>query len=491
MALASTVLAACGGSDPQQSGGGIGNNMPPVIEGTPSTTLVAGSAYTFTPKAVDPNGDKLTFMATGVPSWASFDSATGTLSGTPTEANVGMSGMITIGVSDSKTETDLPSFRIDVNSATTVPPAVNHAPTISGTPPTTATVGKAYSFMPVGDDADNDTLTFSIDNKPSWATFTPATGQLTGTPASTDVGTTNNIVIHVSDGQATAALPAFNLQVVSTAPANRPPTITGTPAATVAAGSAYSFRPVASDPDGDTLQFSIQGQPSWASFSATTGRLSGTPTSANVGTSGRITITVTDGTLSASLASFTIQVTATATNHPPTISGTPGTTVVAGSAYSFQPSAADSDGNTLTFSISNMPAWASFNTATGRLSGTPAAADVGSYGNIIISVSDGTASVSLAAFTIVVAQNATGTATLSWTAPTTNTDGTALTDLTSYRIAYGHAANSLDQSTTVSVGVSTYTVNNLASGDWFFGVFAVNSSGVESAVSNIGTKTIP
>jgi hypothetical protein len=295
----------------------------------------------------------------------------------------------------------------------------------------------------------------------------------------------------VSDGTASAALPPFNLQVAAAAATNRPPIISGTPATSVTAGSAYSFRPVGSDPDGNTLTYSIQNKPSWASFSATSGRLSGTPTTANVGTSARITIAVSDGQATASLPSFTIQVNAPA-NRAPTIGGTPVTSVAIGLAYAFQPTASDPDGNTLTFRVDNKPAWATFDTTTGRLSGTPALADVGTASNIIISVSDGTSSVSLAAFSIAVIQTANGTAVVSWTPPTTNSDGTTLTDLSGFRIAYGTSSSNLDQSISLTnAGLTSYTLNSLTSGSWYFAVLAVNSQGIESDISNIASKTIP
>ena len=68
----------------------------------------------------------------------------------------------------------------------------------------------------------------------------------------------------------------------------------------------------------------------------------------------------------------------------PTISGTPPTTDVAGNAYSFTPTASGPSGYTLTFSISGKPAWASFNTVTGQLAGTPTTANIGSFPNIVI-----------------------------------------------------------------------------------------------------------
>lgn len=94
---------------------------------------------------------------------------------------------------------------------------------------------------------------------------------------------------------------------------------------------------------------------------------------------------------------------------PPVISGTPPTTVVAGQAYSFQPSASGPRGAAFTFSISNKPDWATFSTSTGLLSGTPTPAAVGAYASIIITVSAGAASASLPAFTIQVIADSAGT----------------------------------------------------------------------------------
>jgi Domain of unknown function (DUF4347)/Concanavalin A-like lectin/glucanases superfamily/Calx-beta domain/Putative Ig domain len=94
--------------------------------------------------------------------------------------------------------------------------AVNDAPTISGTPATTIAEDSAYSFTPTAADVDaGAVLTYSIVNKPTWATFNTATGALTGTPINADVGTTTGIVISVSDGIATTALSAFDLNVTN------------------------------------------------------------------------------------------------------------------------------------------------------------------------------------------------------------------------------------------------------------------------------------
>ena len=176
---------------------------------------------------------------------------------------------------------------------------------------------------------------------------------------------------------------------------------------------------------------------------------------------------------------------------PPTISGTPPTTVTAGQAYSFTPTASGPAGMTLSFSVQNLPSWAAFSIATGKVSGTPASSNVGTFPNIVISVSDGQASAALPAFSIQVnAQVVNGSATLSWVAPTTNTDGTPLTDLSGYTINYGTSPSALSQAVQVSSSTASYTVQGLSAGTWYFTVTANTSLGTQSAPSNVASDTI-
>lgn len=264
--------------------------------------------------------------------------------------------------------------------------------------------------------------------------------------------------------------------------------ISGVPATTDASGHTYDFTPTASVPTGYTKTFSISGKPTWATFNSSTGELTGTPTEVNVGTYSSIIITVSDGVSTASLAPFSI----TVTNTAPTIAGVPAATVNVGSAYSFTPVASDANGDALTFSVQNLPAWASFNATTGQLTGTPSSVYAGTFSNIVISVSDGLTATSLAPFSITVTSIASGSATLSWTLPTSNVDGSTVTDLAGYRIYYGPSTTSLTQTIDISdPTLLAYTINNLASGTWYFGVTAYTSSGSQSALSNLGSKAIP
>ncbi|MDM8549901.1 putative Ig domain-containing protein [Desulfobacterales bacterium HSG2] len=369
-------------------------NDAPTISGTPSVSVSEDSQYSFTPEAADADkGDTLTFSVTGKPEWADFDTATGALTGTPGNSHVGKFAGIVISVSDGDERASLEPFDLTVIN-------VNDAPTISGTPSVSISEDSQYSFTPEAADADKDeTLTFSVTGKPEWADFDTNTGALTGTPENSHVGIFPGIVISVSDGEADASLEPFDLTVVNT---NDAPSISGTPPITVDEGAEYTFTPATDDEDaGDILTFSVTNKPDWALFDTTTGALTGTPEISHVGTTADIIISVSDEESAANLPPF--EITVVSVNNAPTISGEPPASVNEGSAYTFVPTAGDPDsGDTLTFSVSGPPAWASFDTETGELGGTPGEEHVGTASDIVISVSDGKETASLSPFAITV-----------------------------------------------------------------------------------------
>ncbi len=241
----------------------------------------------------------------------------------------------------------------------------------------------------------------------------------------------------------------------------------------------------------------------------------GTPTDADVGDSTGIYIKASDGKASTTFGPFTVKVkrpsaqTGTAGARAPTISGTPATTVVAGTGYAFQAIGADPDGDRISYGATNLPSWLGINTANGILSGTPSAAHVGVHANITISVTDGNSTASLAPFTIAVTAAATtsgstttgtsttttggtGSATLVWVRPSQNTDGSALLDLAGFIIKFGTDPASLSQTVTLTDAAATrHTLQNLGRGTWYFTVAALTSAGVESDLTPMVSKTIP
>lgn len=282
--------------------------------------------------------------------------------------------------------------------------------------------------------------------------------------------------------------------------ANSTPKISGTPPTWVAINGKYNFEPASSDANGDRLTFSVANKPGWAYFNTTTGALYGWPGKA-AGSYNNIVITVSDGKARTSLPAFSFTVSnsppKSTANRAPVISGTPTASVNVGTAYSFRPNASDPDGNGIAFSVSNKPQWLSFNTTTGALSGTPLAANAGSYSNIAITVTDGKASAALTPFAVTVRAASspppatTGAATISWLPPTRNTDGSSLSNLAGYRIVYGTNSSALNQTVQLTnPSLSTYMIENLPRGTHYFALRAYTSGGAESGISQVVSKVI-
>lgn len=180
-------------------------------------------------------------------------------------------------------------------------------------------------------------------------------------------------------------------------------------------------------------------------------------------------------------------------NRAPTIAGTPPVQAQAGVAYMFAPQASDPDGDALSFTIQNAPDWASFDAATGRLSGTPSTDDIGTYANVRIGVSDGLDQAQLPSFTITVSSSSSGarSVTLSWMPPTTRVDGSSLSNLAGYRIGYGTRAGSYPNMITLSnPGLTSYVLENLSPGTYHFVIVAIDADGLESSLSNPASKVI-
>ncbi|PCK32823.1 hypothetical protein CEX98_05150 [Pseudoalteromonas piscicida] len=255
----------------------------------------------------------------------------------------------------------------------------------------------------LGNDSDVDSQlnasSVAIVSQPQGGTLQIlASGNIVYTPIANFFGN-DAFTYTVQDAEGLVSnVATVNITVTSV---NDAPVISGTPLTSASEDVAYSFTPTATDTDNDPLIFSVSNLPIWATFDDITGTISGTPTEGQDGTYSDIVITVSDGQVDASLPAFAITV--SPVNDAPTISGTPSTNVNQDEDYSFTPTASDVDSENLVFAIENAPVWASFDSTTGSLSGTPVREDVGTYSNIIISVSDGELEASLPAFEIVVA----------------------------------------------------------------------------------------
>jgi hypothetical protein len=373
----------------------IVQNTAPIISGTPAESVVVGEVYTFTPTASDPDDDSLSYSVANLPPWASFDSTNGMLSGIPEPTDVGTFNNILISVSDGINTATLPAFGIAVTDLEGDPASslVPGAPTLTSATPDGSSVVLVWTQENAVPDGGYDIILDGVDTDTQYRTT-----QLTADILNLDTSERHCFAIQARYIDANQFFGSNELCVEAVQPVNTTPTISGIPPTNTAEGVAYLFTPDVLDIDGDNLTFSIINLPRWANFNITTGTLSGTPGYEDAGLYSNIIISVSDGSTSTSLNSFSISV--ENTNRTPSISGTPATSVAEGDSYQFIPDSADPDNDVLTFTVTNLPAWANFNDSTGTIAGTPDYDDAGIYGNIQISVTDGVAAAALPTFSI-------------------------------------------------------------------------------------------
>ena len=177
-------------------------------------------------------------------------------------------------------------------------------------------------------------------------------------------------------------------EITGAPPVNTPPVLTEIPDQAINELETLTFAAVATDSDlpAQSLTFSLVGAPTGASIDPATGAFSWTPTEDQGPGSYTFDVVVSDG-IDTDTGSITVTV--NEVNLPPVLTN-PGTeTVGVGSAASIPMSATDPDipANALTFSASGLPSWASINPATGEITGTPGAGDVGAT-SVTVQVED-------------------------------------------------------------------------------------------------------
>jgi large repetitive protein len=368
-------------------------------------------------------GDTLTYsaqLASGgaLPAWLSFDAATRTFSGTPTNAFVGTVSIDVI-ANDGNGGTVTETFDIVVANT-------NDAPTVANAiPDKNATQNSVFNFQFAANtfaDMDvDDTLTFSAQlagggGLPAWLSFDAVTRTFSGTPANSDIGTISIDVI-ADDGNGGTVSDTFDL-VVAAGVNNLPTVANAIPDQNATEDAVFSFQFAANtfnDTDiANTLTYTAQLSggavlPSWLSFDEVTRTFSGTPTNTNVGTIA-VEVTADDG--HGGTVTDTFDIVIANTNDAPTVANAiPNQNATEDSAFNFQFAANtfnDVDaGDTLTYSAQlagggALPAWLSFDSATRTFSGTPTNAFVGTV-SIDVIADDGSGGIVTDTFNIVVA----------------------------------------------------------------------------------------
>ncbi len=331
----------------------------------------------------NPENLKLVYMIIDMtpPPWLNVGSDSGTLYGTPTVPKKYDVAVAFKYIIDGQEFTKPTTFLINVNH-------VNHAPKWKDKPikpQDVAVTGVLYKLELKGSvvDPDGDELTFTL-NGPAWGKIDPKTGQFSGTPGKSDVGTGE------AKFQVTATDPGSLSDttdlIIKLQKANEPPywknkpTILGTTKEDTLFQVNLSDPTYVEDPDGDKpLEFSADATlPKWLTLTKS-GVLQGTPGKFDIGTHS-FTVKVTDNKSGADITEVKIIV--EHVNHAPYWTLSPLTSTASeDKAWSFDvaPYAKDDDINDkLTFSAIAGPSWAQL-TATGQFSGTPTMSDVGQH----------------------------------------------------------------------------------------------------------------
>jgi len=168
---------------------------------------------------------------------------------------------------------------------------------------------------------------------------------------------------------------------------NQTPTITSTPITTATVDEPYTYDVDATDPDGDTLTYSLTTNPTGMTIDYVTGVISWTPISSQIGDND-VSVKVSDGE-KYDTQSFRINVTDTAlANHAPVITSTPITIVAVDEPYTYDVEATDSNNDILTYSLTTNPAGMTIDSVTGEISWTPISSQIGDN-DVTVKVSDG------------------------------------------------------------------------------------------------------
>ncbi len=344
-------------------------------------------------------GDVLTFSATladgsGLPTWLSFDAATGRFTGTPLQADVGNLD-IQLTATDAMGRAASEAFTLTVNNVNDVPIVANSIADQNTDEDSPFSFTLSSETFADEDSVLGDTLTLSValaDGSilPDWLTFDAATGTFTGTPDNWDVGS-YAIRVTATDLAGTSASDVFSLIVNNVN--DNPVLATALGDLTTDEDAPFSFTVPSNtffDDDfihGDALTLSAtlaDGNvlPDWLAFDATTGAFTGTPDNWDVGNYD-IRITATD--LAGTSVFDDLVLTVNNTNDAPVLA-TAMTDQLAteGTAFAFTLAAGtfhDDDaihGDILSYTASLadgsvLPSWISFDALTQTFTGTASA----------------------------------------------------------------------------------------------------------------------
>ncbi len=368
--------------------GGTGNvigSIPVTINAGPDTRLVH-----YQVDARDADGDTLSYQLTQGPGGATIDSTSGLLSFEASEVG---SFPFAVQVDDGRGGVAVQEFILEVTAG-----GDNQPPTITSTPPTSATVDETFQYNVAATDSDGDELLYLLQEFPDGMTIDSTTGVISWTPTADLVGI-HPVQLAVLDGQGGQADQNFSVTVAPTAD-NDKPVFASTPDSAAEVARQYSYSPVVFDANGDSLAFDLPLKPVGMVINPDSGVLGWIPTQNQIGTHS-VALRVRDARGAIALQTFLVDV--VAANVDPVITSTPPRGPAAANLpYEYPVRAQDANNDPLTFRLQSGPADMTIDPASGVLAWTPSIADISSH-SITIAVEDGRGGVAEQTFALDVA----------------------------------------------------------------------------------------
>src|SRR3989344_3657608 len=319
----------------------VGNtNLPPIFDKIGDKSSRENETLEFKILNIsDPDGDSVQITASNLPTGAIYSDPSRTFSWRPEFTQSGTYSGIKFTADDGKGGAYNETISITIGD-------VNRAPVFNFTTTQSGLEGTLLQFTTPATDADGDSLTYSASNLPSGASYNASTQTFSWTPSSTQSGTYTP-TISVSDGKTTTTQTA----TINISDVNRAPVFNFTTTQSGLEGTLLQFTTPATDADGDSLTYSASNLPSGASYNASTQTFSWTPSSTQSGTY-TPTISVSDGkTTTTQTATINIS----DVNRAPVFNFTTTQSGLEGTLLQFTTPATDADGDSLTYSASNLP----------------------------------------------------------------------------------------------------------------------------------------
>lgn len=361
-------------------------NLPPTLDPIEDATINEMVEYTFTAVANDPEGDALTFSLDGAPEGAVIDAATGVFTWTPTEAQGPGVYTFKVKVCDDYEE---PACVEDEVTLTVL--EVNLPPELYPIEDATIDEMEEYTFTAVASDSEDGVLTFSLVGAPEGAVIDASTGVFTWTPTEEQGPGVYTFTVKVCDDYEEPACDEDEV-TLTVREVNLPPELYPIADATIDEMAEYTFTATASDPENNTLTFSLEEAPEGALIDASTGVFTWTPTEAQGPGEYTFTVKVCDDGEPLACDNQALTLIVNEVNLAPVLNAIPDQEVWETNLLSFTATASDPDlpAQTLTFSLgASAPTGASINPLTGAFTWTPTADQGPQVYNFDVCVSDG------------------------------------------------------------------------------------------------------